>query len=260
MLIIFFHCSHMFMVVKFISGTHCAGIVGGSTHGVSKNVFLVAVKALNKERVGSVSSVIAALDWITQEKMNNPSRRVIASMSLGGPSSGILDSSVNAAVNKGVIVVVSAGNDSKNACESSPARATGAITVAATTSKDQRASYSNFGPCVDIFAPGSSISSTWIGPGTSTEVLDGTSMAAPFVAGVIALYLEAGFTVDEMLQDATHDLITDIPDGTPNRLVFSGNVQCINEIVQPVPPVQNPKKTKAKSPKQNGIKKAKVRA
>src|SRR5690606_36273011 len=138
-------------------GTHVAGTVGGSTYGVAKGVRLYAVRVLNCQGSGTNSGVIAGIDWVTQ----NHIKPAVANMSLGGGASSALDAAVNNSIAAGVTYVVAAGNDGANACNYSPARVGNAITVGSTTSSDARSSFSNYGSCVDVFAPGSSITSAW---------------------------------------------------------------------------------------------------
>ncbi|HEX7978986.1 MAG TPA: PKD domain-containing protein [Gemmatimonadaceae bacterium] len=167
-------------------GTHVAGTVGGATYGVAKAVKLYAVRVLDCSGNGSVSGVIAGVDWVTA----NHASPAVANMSLGGSASTTLDQAVQASIASGVTYAIAAGNSDVDACTQSPARAAQAITVAATTSTDARASFSNYGTCVDIFAPGQSITSAYNGSDTQTAVLSGTSMATPHVTGVAALYLQ----------------------------------------------------------------------
>ncbi|HEX5833184.1 MAG TPA: S8 family peptidase, partial [Pyrinomonadaceae bacterium] len=165
-------------------GTHVAGTVGGSTYGVAKSVNLRGVRVLNCSGSGTNSGVIAGVDWVRVNRQNP----AVANMSLGGGASSALDTAVNNLSNSGVAIAVAAGNSNTNACNSSPARAANAITVGSTTSTDARSSFSNFGSCLDLFAPGSGILSAWIGSTTATRTISGTSMASPHVAGVAALY------------------------------------------------------------------------
>ena len=167
-------------------GTHVAGTTGGTTYGVAKSVTIHAVRVLGCTGSGSTSGVIAGVDWVTA----NHASPAVANMSLGGGASTALDNAVTSSVNSGVSYAVAAGNSNANACNSSPARAAAAITVGATTSSDARSSFSNFGTCLDIFAPGSSITSAWSTSNTATNTISGTSMASPHVAGAIALYLQ----------------------------------------------------------------------
>jgi subtilisin family serine protease len=168
-------------------GTHVAGTVGGSTWGVAKQAWLVPVRVLDCRGSGTWSGIIAGLDWVRA----NHVKPAVANMSLGGGAISSVDAAVANLVSAGVTVVVAAGNSNLNACNYSPARAATAITVGATASNDARAGYSNFGTCLDIFAPGSGITSAWFRSTTSTNTISGTSMASPHVAGVAALLLGA---------------------------------------------------------------------
>lgn len=168
-------------------GTHVAGTIGGTKYGVAKQVNLVPVRVFSCTGSGSTSGVILGLDWIGQSA-NATSGKVVVNMSLGGTASTALDDAVRGLISKGVPVVVAAGNNNGDACNYSPARVAEAITVGATDISDRRASYSNYGKCVDIFAPGTNITSLWIGS-AATKTRSGTSMATPHVVGAIARYL-----------------------------------------------------------------------
>lgn len=202
-------------------GTHVAGTVGGSTYGVAKNVSLVPIRILGCDGSGASSNVIAGLDWI----LKNGKKPAVVNMSLGGEANASLDSAVENLFNNGYVMVVAAGNSNTDACSSSPARVSKAITVAATDSTDTRASYSNYGSCVDIFAPGSQINSSWIGSNTATKVLNGTSMATPHVAGVVAEMLQSTPTATpqtisaNLLNQASSNVVKN-PSGSPNRLLY----------------------------------------
>ena len=202
-------------------GTHVAGTVGGSTYGVAKNVSLVPIRILGCDGSGASSNVIAGLDWI----LKNGKKPAVVNMSLGGEANASLDSAVENLFNNGYVMVVAAGNSNTDACSSSPARVSKAITVAATDSTDTRASYSNYGSCVDIFAPGSQINSSWIGSNTATNVLNGTSMATPHVAGVVAEMLQSTPTAtpqtisNNLLNQASNNVVKN-PSGSPNRLLY----------------------------------------
>jgi subtilisin family serine protease len=164
-------------------GTHVAGTVGSSTYGVAKGVKLWAVRVLDCSGSGTLTGVINGMNWVA----SNHVKPAVANMSLGGSASTSVDSAATNMVNKGVTVAVAAGNSNVDACTTSPARASGVITVAASTNTDTKASFSNYGTCVEIWAPGVNITSTWLNNGTNT--ISGTSMASPHVAGVAALYL-----------------------------------------------------------------------
>lgn len=208
-------------------GTHVAGSTGGGTWGVAKGVTLVPVRVLDCRGSGTTSGVIAGVDYVTNQKNASPNRLMVANMSLGGGANSSLDTAVNNSVAAGVTFVVAAGNSNANACNYSPARAANAITVGATTSTDARASYSNFGSCLDVFAPGSSITSAWYSSDTSTNTISGTSMASPHVAGVAALYLAANPTsspsqvTSAITGNATTGKVTSAGSGSPNLLLYS---------------------------------------
>ncbi|MGK5684548.1 S8 family peptidase [Actinoplanes sp. URMC 104] len=203
-------------------GTHVAGTVGGTTYGVAKQVRLVGVRVLNCSGSGTNAGVIAGVNWVTQ----NARKPAVANMSLGGGASTALDNAVAASISSGVTYALAAGNSNANACSSSPARVASAITVGATTSTDARASYSNYGTCLDIFAPGSSITSDWYTSNTATNSISGTSMASPHAAGAAALVLSRNPTYtpaqvrDSLVTNATPNVVTSPGTGSPNRLLF----------------------------------------
>jgi subtilisin family serine protease len=208
-------------------GTHVAGTVGGNTFGVAKGVRLHAVKVLGGDcgRSGEWSWFISGLDWV----IANGQRPAVINASLGGGANSTADAAVNRAINAGIPVVVAAGNDAANACSFSPSRVPAAITVANSTSTDARSGTSNFGSCVDLFAPGASIVSAGIGSDTQSATLSGTSMASPHVAGAAATIVQRNPSItvaqvtSTIINDATPNLITNPGTGTPNRLLFAGN-------------------------------------
>ena len=169
-------------------GTHVAGTVGGSTYGVAKGVRLVAVRVLGCDGSGLTSWVIAGIDWATGN--HAAGQPAVANMSLGGGASAALDTAVSNSIADGISYALAAGNESEDACTGSPARVAAAMTVGATDRQDARASFSDFGSCVDWFAPGVDITSAWWLSNTSTNTISGTSMASPHTAGVAALYLQ----------------------------------------------------------------------
>ena len=203
-------------------GTHVAGIIGGSAYGVAKNVTLHSVRVFDCSGTTSWSSVIAAVDWVIANRVNP----AVVNMSLSGGVLQTMNDAVHRAVAAGIVVVNAAGNDNHDACGNSPASTPDAITVGATDASDTRASFSNFGPCVDLFAPGGSITSAYIGGDTATTTMSGTSMASPFVAGAAALYLQRhrdstpADVSAAILATATAGAVHDAA-GTPNRLLFT---------------------------------------
>jgi subtilisin family serine protease len=205
-------------------GTHVAGTVGSATYGVAKGVTLKAVRVLGCDGSGTNSGVIAGVDWVRA----NHATPAVANMSLGGGASTALDDAVTNAINSGVTFAVAAGNDNADACTGSPSRVAAALTVGATTNTDARASYSDYGTCVDLFAPGSNILSTWYSSTTATNTISGTSMATPHVTGVAALYLQnnpsatAATVASAILSSATPNKVTSPGTGSPNKLLFSG--------------------------------------
>jgi subtilisin family serine protease len=205
-------------------GTHVAGTIGAATYGVAKAVSLHGVRVLSCAGIGLNSDVIAGVDWVTA----NHASPAVANMSLGGGKSAALDQAVTNLWNSGVFLAVAAGNDNADACNASPAGASGVFTVAASEKTDAKASYSNWGSCVEAYGPGSAIKSTWL-LGT-TMTLSGTSMATPHVTGVAALYKAANgdqpsATVSNwIVTNATAGVITGNPSGTPNRLLFKATL------------------------------------
>ncbi|MFJ6675796.1 S8 family serine peptidase [Actinosynnema sp. NPDC091369] len=210
-------------------GTHVAGTIGSTTYGLAKGVKLVGVRVLNCQGSGQWSQIVGGLDWVAK----NAAKPAVANMSLGGSANTTVDDAVKKLVAAGVTVAVASGNDNRDACNTSPARTPEAITVNATDNTDNRASFSNFGRCTDIFAPGAGITSTWNNGGERT--LNGTSMAAPHVAGAAALYLSAKPTggagaeaatpadvAKALTENATPDVVTNAGANTPNKLLYTG--------------------------------------
>lgn len=227
-------------------GTHVAGTVGGSTYGVAKGVTLHPVRVLGCDGSGTNSGVIAGVNWVTQ----NHQDPAVANMSLGGGASSAVDTAVSNSISAGVTYAVAAGNDNANACNYSPARAASAITVGSTTSSDARSSFSNFGTCLDIFAPGSSITSAWHTGSSATNTISGTSMASPHVAGVAALYLQASPSAspatvrNAIVNGGTTGKVTSAGSGSPNVLLYSlltggGGTPTPTPTVTPTPPPGN---------------------
>jgi len=198
-------------------GTHVAGTIGGTVHGVAKDVALVPVRVLDCRGSGTTSGVIAGVDFVRTAAAGNQTKSV-ANMSLGGGTSSALDTAVNNLIKSGVTVVVAAGNSRADACKSSPARVPAAITVAASDINDAFASFSNRGKCVDIIAPGVSITSTWLNGGTNT--ISGTSMASPHVAGAVARYLQNSASGTQLIADSVSGVIKSVPRGTANKFLY----------------------------------------
>ncbi|MGH3310157.1 MAG: S8 family peptidase [Streptomyces sp.] len=209
-------------------GTHVAGTTAGSTYGVAKGASVVGVRVLNCEGSGTNSGVIAGVDWVT----SNAVKPAVANMSLGGGANTSLDDAVRNSITSGVTYSIAAGNGNflgipQNACNSSPARVTEAITVGATDSTDRRASFSNYGTCLDLFAPGVSITSAWKDSDTATNTISGTSMAAPHTAGAAALHLAANPSAtpaqvrDALVNGATNGKVQDPKSGSPNKLLYT---------------------------------------
>mmetsp|Transcript_6947 Transcript_6947/g.7278 ORF Transcript_6947/g.7278 Transcript_6947/m.7278 type:complete len:404 (+) Transcript_6947:3621-4832(+) len=206
-------------------GTHCAGTVAGQTYGVAKEANLIAVKVLSDSGSGSTSGVIDGINWVASDAKSKGTPSV-ANLSLGGGFSQANNDAVTALVAAGVTTAVAAGNDNADACDYSPASTPTAITVAASDKTNARASYSNYGSCVDIYGPGSAITSAWIGSPSATNTISGTSMASPHVAGTAAKILSANpsYTPAQVLSklqaDASADEITDVKTGSPNLMVY----------------------------------------
>ncbi|GAA3336874.1 hypothetical protein GCM10020358_11090 [Amorphoplanes nipponensis] len=210
-------------------GTHVAGTVGGNSYGVAKGVQLVAVRVLDCEGSGTTAQVAAGIDWVTA----NAVKPAVANMSLGGGADTALDNAVRASIASGVSYAIAAGNGlfglfALDACTQSPARVDTAITVSATNSSDAKPSWANRGTCVDVFAPGISITSAWSTSDTATNTISGTSMATPHVTGAAALYLAThpgdspAQVHSAVVAAATAGVVTSPGSGSPNRLLYTG--------------------------------------
>ncbi|WP_428985479.1 S8 family peptidase [Streptomyces globosus] len=205
-------------------GTHVAGTVAGGAYGVAKKAKIVGVRVLNNQGSGTTAQVVAGIDWVTR----NAVKPAVANMSLGGGADSALDTAVRNSIASGVTYAVAAGNESTDASTKSPARVAEALTVGSTTSSDAKSSFSNYGSILDIFAPGSSITSAWATGDTATNTISGTSMAAPHVAGAAALHLadNPASTPAQVAQAltaaATPNVVTGPGSGSPNRLLYVG--------------------------------------
>ena len=237
-------------------GTHVAGTIGGSTYGVAKQVSLVGVRVLNCQGSGTTSQVIAGIDWVTGD--HDPGEPAVANLSLGGPASTAMDQAVSNSIADGVTYAIAAGNGNifglaVNACTTSPARVEAALTVSATNSSDAKATWANFGSCVDLFAPGVSITSAWATGDAATSTISGTSMATPHVAGVAALYLEPNpgalpaEVVSTITSSATPGIVSAAGTGSPNRLLYSG-LTAPSPSPTPTPPPPSPSPTPTPPP------------
>ncbi|WP_415953956.1 S8 family peptidase [Streptomyces sp. KLOTTS4A1] len=206
-------------------GTHVAGTVAGGSYGVAKKAKIVAVRVLDNNGSGTTAGVVAGIDWVTQ----NAVKPAVANMSLGGGADSTLDAAVRNSIAAGITYSLAAGNESTDASTRSPARVAEGITVGATTSSDSRASYSNYGSVLDIFAPGSSITSAWNSSDSATNTISGTSMAAPHVAGAAALYQSENPSAtpaqvrDALVDAASNGVVSNPGSGSPNRLLNVGD-------------------------------------
>ncbi|MEE1781106.1 S8 family peptidase [[Kitasatospora] papulosa] len=205
-------------------GTHVAGTVAGATYGVAPAASLVPVRVLDCEGSGTWAGIIAGLDWIAQ----NAEQPAVVNASLGGPASSAVDDAFDALAAEGTLPVVAAGNEDQDACDVSPARADGVLAVGASDNRDRQATFSNWGTCVWLYAPGVDIVSAKLGGGSTT--LSGTSMASPHVAGAAALYKEQHpdaspqDVADALATEATPDVLTGLGAGSPDRLLHTGGL------------------------------------
>ncbi|TCC61023.1 S8 family peptidase [Kribbella pittospori] len=205
-------------------GSHVAGTIAGTTYGLAKGAKVFGVRVLDCSGSGSTESVVAGIDWVTK----NAKKPAVANMSLGGGADDALDAAVKASVDSGVTYAVAAGNEGSDACGGSPAKEPSAITVGATDDQDQKATFSNWGKCVDLFAPGVDITSVGITDPDATAKMSGTSMATPHVAGGVALYLAdhpdatPADVATALVGASTPDKVGDPGTGSPNKLLFVG--------------------------------------
>jgi subtilisin family serine protease len=205
-------------------GTHVAGTIGGARYGVAKAVTLKAVRVLDCQGAGTDADVVAGLDWVAKHAQ----RPAVANMSLGGGKSATIDAAAKKVSDAGIFLAVAAGNDGGDACEGSPARASGVLAVSASDRTDASAGFTDFGRCVTVYAPGVDITSDWINNGGHTS--SGTSMASPHVTGVAALYKESygdasqSKVTDWITAHAVRNALTSVPPGTPNLLLNAGGL------------------------------------
>jgi subtilisin family serine protease len=202
-------------------GTALAGVIGGRLHGVAKEVRLVPVRVLNCAGSGTFAQVIAGIDWVTA----NAVRPAVALLALGGGPNTALDTAVTNSFNSGIAYVVTSGSSNANACNYSPARVPVAITVSGTTQTDARIPSGNYGSCLDIYAPGASITTTWYTSNTAVTTISGSSFAAAHTAGCVALQPPSAFPpgpAPALIAKATLGVLTGVPAGTPNRLLYCG--------------------------------------
>ena len=204
-------------------GTHVAGTIGGTNYGIAKNVSLHGIRVLGCNGIGSVATAIEGVDWVTANHISP----AVANMSMGSNASPLMDYAVQGSINAGVTYVVAAGNANADACQYSPGRVSSAITVGASDQTDTKAGFSNYGACVDLFAPGVGITSAWAWSDVATNSANGTSMAAPHVTGTVALFMEDNQSAtpaeatSALMGSATNAPIAGAPSGSPNLMLFT---------------------------------------
>jgi len=209
-------------------GTHCAGTIAGTQYGLAKNAQVIGVKVLGRLGSGSLANVAAGVEWAAEQHVGDGANaKSVASMSLGGSASEVMDRAVEAAIEQGLPVVAASGNSNANGCNFSPARVA-TLSVNAADDTDTRASFSNYGTCTHIFAPGVDITSAWIGGANAVNTISGTSMACPHVSGAVAVLLGESSTAlspeqirQAVINNATPDVIRNPGTGSPNLLLYS---------------------------------------
>ena len=204
-------------------GTHAAGSIGGATYGVAKSVALHPVRVLDCTGAGTIANVLSGMNWVTANRL----APAVAYLGFSSPANATVDTAVAQMTNAGIVVVASAGSNNADACNYSPGRAPSAITVSASTSADAAAAFANYGSCVDLYAPGQSITSSWIGSNVAISTISGVAKAAAFVVGAAALYQQGNPTASPatvtsaILTTTTAGVLTGVPPLTPNRLLYT---------------------------------------
>ena len=207
-------------------GTHCSGTIAGTVYGVAKAATVIGVKVLGRLGSGSLANVAAGVEWAADQHASVIGARSVASMSLGGSASAVMDAAVEAAIAQGLPVIAASGNSNADGCTFSPARVA-TLSVNAADNADRRASFSNFGTCTHIFAPGVDVTSAWIGSNNAVNTISGTSMACPHVSGAVAVLLgnQGVMTPAEVaaaiLVNSTPNLIPNPGTGSPNNYLYS---------------------------------------
>jgi len=235
-------------------GTHCASTIGGAAYGVAKGVTIVSVQVLSCQGSGSMSGIIAGIEWAMNDARDRGQPPAIISMSLGGNGANRYDEIIGKAHAAGILTVVAAGNNNGDACRKSPASTALAVTVGSTAQGDARSSFSNYGTCVDLFAPGSAITAAWSDSDTQVKTISGTSMACPHVAGMAAQLRARTPTLDPdaataaLLCHATVGAISDVPADTVNKLLYNNFNDDAAGCLGAAPPRQPPSPPSPPSP------------